>query len=142
MSGKPKGPTGWGGSRPGAGRKPAFATNDAQVMAMLRLAKKRAKTEGKTIDDVLLDIIYNKQAYEVEKRGGRVEILMEVTPKDRLAAIKVFKEYTIGKRTESETHNHNYNHPEPIIELPEKRPDPGLKLVAKLKKKEEKAEAV
>lgn len=128
MSGKKK-MAGWGGKRAGSGRKPAYMATDAQVRAMLRAAKKRAQDEGKTLDDVLLDLIYNRQAYEVEKRGGKVEIVLEVSPKDRIAAIKIYKEFTIGKRIETESHNHNYQHEGPVIGLPEMDPDPALKVV-------------
>lgn len=128
MAGKPK-RAGWGGKREGSGRKPAYMLTDNQVKAMLRTAKKRAKDEDKTIDDVLLDIIYNRQAYELEKRGGKVDIVLEVPPKDRLAAIKIFKEFTIGKRIESKSETHNYQHKGPAIGLPPMDEDPALKVV-------------
>jgi hypothetical protein len=56
-------------------------------------------------------------------------LVIEVPPKDRIAAIKVFKEYTIGKRIEKESHNHNYQHKGPAIGLPPMRQDPALKVV-------------
>jgi hypothetical protein len=129
MAGKTKKPNSWGGKREGSGRKPAYMITDNQVKAMLKTAKKRAQEEGKTIDDVLMDIIYNRQAYEVEKPRGKVELVIEVPPKDRITAIKVFKEYTIGKRIEKESHNHNYQHEGPAIGLPPMREDPALKIV-------------
>jgi len=129
MAGKTKKPRTWGGAREGSGRKPAYMLSDNQVKTMLRAAKNRAKTEGRTLDDVLLDLIYDRAAYEVEKSGGWVETVVAVAPRDRIAAIKIFKEFTISKRVESESHNHNYEHPGPAIGLPPMDADPALQII-------------
>lgn len=110
MANKPKG-AGWGGSRKGSGRKQVHISTDSQIKAMHRAARKRAKEEGKTIDEVLVAIIYEP----------------ETTTKDRLAAIKLFKEFTMPKRTESDVKVNKSE--EPRLMYPEKKPDPA-KVVA------------
>jgi hypothetical protein len=72
-----------GGYREGAGRKRELLSV-RQVSEMLAKAKEWAEQEGKTIDDILLMFIYDK----------------ELTAKDRLASIKLWKEYTIAKLQE------------------------------------------
>ena len=69
-----------GGKREGAGRKPETLSG-FQVHEMLMTAKKWAKDQGKTIDDILMYIVYDKKT----------------TDNARLAAIKLFKDYTIPK---------------------------------------------
>ena len=71
---------GRGGKRAGAGRKPETLSGK-QVHEMLMTAKKWATEQGKTIDDILMFIIYDKKT----------------TDNARLAAIKLFKDYTIPK---------------------------------------------
>ena len=106
MSGKSRKPSNWGGVRPGSGRKPAYMLTDNQIKAMLRTAKKKAKEEGKALDDILLDIAYDPK-----------------DPKVQLAAIKLFKEFTMSKHTEKDINvNHNQG---PKIGLPEMKRDPA-----------------
>ena len=94
-----------GGSRPGAGRKPGIgATLSAnQIAKMLRTARKWAKRHKKTIDDVLLSIVYDETAKN----------------SDRMTGIKVFKEYTTAKITEGSETDKNLG---PAVFLPEQRP--------------------
>ena len=73
-----------GGTRPGSGRKPKYATTEYQKTQMLKAAKKRAKEEGKTLDDVLLDIAYDGKE----------------NTRDRLASIKIYKDMTMSKSIE------------------------------------------
>lgn len=105
MSTGPKKVENRGGWRPGAGRKPDTLSKH-QVDLMLRAAKKRAKEEGKTIDDILLDIIYGD----------------ETNNKDRLAGIKLFKDYTIPKIKEEGDTNKALG---PQIGLPAMKEDPA-----------------
>jgi len=95
-----------GGARPGAGRKPQ-SVSQSQVKAMLRAARKRAKEAGRTIDDILLDVMYG----------------LDEQTKDKLAAIKIFKDFTMAKQTES-TVEHTRRTVGPVC-LPERRPDPA-----------------
>lgn len=122
MSGKDKKPGEWGGKRGGSGRKPRYMLTEYQVGKMLRTAKKRAKDEGKSIDDILLDIIYNFHAVEVENKKGQIEIMLDVPTRDRLAAVKVFKDFTMTKHTEKDINVRDYRAP---VRLPERRPDPA-----------------
>ena len=46
----------WGGKREGAGR-PRYMMTDYQQKKMLQAARKRARETGKSIDEILLDII-------------------------------------------------------------------------------------
>ena len=81
---------------------------------MIKTAKKKAKETGRTIDDILMEIIYEPDKSIINAR---------------LAAIKIYKEYTITKSSEkSITVNDNRG---PVI-LPEMLPDPGK--VVQLKK--------
>ena len=112
MSGKSKKPGGWGGVRPGAGPKPAYMLTENQIKAMLRRAKKKAKAEGGSLDDVLLTLAYDTK-----------------DPKLQLAAIKVFKDFTMSKHSTAEK-DINVNHNQgPRIGLPEMEVDPALKII-------------
>jgi len=95
-----------GGARPGSGRKKETLTA-VQVREMLSAAKKYAKKYGKSIDEILLDFIY-----------------AEGNARDRLAAIKLWKEYTVAKLQEGGETDTTVT---PELYLPEKRPD--LKVV-------------
>lgn len=101
MATGPKG--GWGGKREGSGRKKETLSGN-QVREMLAKAKKYAEKHGKTIDEILLDIIYAE----------------ETGVKDQLAGIKLWKEYTIAKIQEGGDTDTELG---PNIFLPEKRPD-------------------
>ena len=102
---------GWGGRRDGAGAKNKKTLSAHQVELMLKKAKEYAKKYGKTIDDILLQFIYN----EGEEKG-------ELTKKDRAACIKVWKEYTVAKIQEGGKTDEALG---PGIYLPEERPDPS-----------------
>lgn len=72
-----------GGRRPGAGAKPQTLSG-RQIKNMLKKAKKWAKEQGKDIDDILLYLIYNSTT----------------SNRDRLASIKLFKDYTMARLIE------------------------------------------
>lgn len=106
-----------GGKREGAGRKPE-TLSASQVAEMLRIAKKYAVKYKKTMDEILLDIIYDP----------------DVGRRDQLACIKLWKEYTIAKVQEGgETDRSLAEEGGPQIGLPERQPDPAK--VTKLKQK-------
>ena len=95
-----------GGKRTGSGRKSLLANMGCTTQDMIKTAKVIAKEEGKTIDRVLLEIAYHAKNIQ-----------------HQLAAIKIFKEYTIAKVSEKKvevTEKHA-----PKIYLPEQKPDPG-----------------
>ncbi len=91
-----------GGKREGAGRKPETLSG-SQVHTMLMTAKKWAKEQGKSIDDILMFIVYDKNT----------------TDNARLAAIKLFKDYTIPKIKEGGETDKAIG---PAVFLPEKHP--------------------
>lgn len=103
MSTGPK--SGWGGARPGSGPK-RQTLSVRQVQGMLRTAKKYAKKHGKSIDEVLLDFVYAE----------------DTSDKDRIACIKIFKEYTIAKIQEGGETDKALG---PGIYLPTEKPDPS-----------------
>ena len=94
-------PDGRGGKRAGAGRKPGYSPKKlplsvAQVEEMLEKAKAYAKKYGKTIDEILLEFIYGVTEIPIVDEGQEVlEILTrKVGTRDRIACIKLWKEYT------------------------------------------------
>ena len=94
-------PTRWGGTRPGAGR-PKSTLTDRAVRKMLRAQNKAEKIHEKTIDEVLLEIIYNKKN----------------PPTARLTGIKLWKEHTQARPSEGKNKvNDSIKGPE--IYLPE-----------------------
>ena len=94
-----------GGYRAGAGRKPQRGSTltATAVAKMLRKARKAAKVYGKDVDDVLLGFVYDE----------------ETRTADRLAAIKLWKEYTSAKMTEGGAADKELG---PALFLPEQRP--------------------
>ena len=56
----------------------------AQVAAMLEMAEKRAKVEGKAVPEVILDVVYD----------------LEASQKDRLTACKLWMDLTTVKISE------------------------------------------
>lgn len=109
MSTGPK--SGWGGKRDGAGRHKQTLSM-AQIEHMFKRAKFYEEKNGKSIDDVLLDFIYS-----------------EKTPdKDKIACIKLWKEYTIAKMQEGGSADSELG---PNVYLPSEKPDPAK--VLKLK---------
>jgi len=98
-----------GGARSNSGPN-GLTLSAAQVNRMLRKARKWAKKHGKDIDDILLSFIYAKDlAGEDVKVGAR----------DRIACIKVWKDYTIAKLTEGGETDKQLG---PAVFLPEQRP--------------------
>jgi hypothetical protein len=79
-----------GGYRPGSGRKPDKPSSYEDITRMKRAAKKRAKLEGKTLDDIVLDIAYAN----VNGIGCKVEV------RDRLLAVRLYKEFSQPKISE------------------------------------------
>ncbi len=74
---------GWGGARPNSGPKKQ-TLSAAQVQAMLDKAESKAKESGKDVDDILLEFIYD----------------CDLSAKDRLASIKLWKEFSMAKISE------------------------------------------
>ncbi len=91
-----------GGRRAGAGAKPQTLSG-RQIQAMLNKAKKWAKEQGKDIDDILLFLIYNSKT----------------TDRDRLASIKLWKDYTMARISEGGEADRQLG---PSIYLPEQKP--------------------
>lgn len=102
MSTGPK--SNWGGARPNSGPKKQTLSAH-QVQLMLDKAKEYAEKFGKTIDEILLDFIYED----------------DMPKKDRAACIKLWKEYTIAKISEGGEADKNLG---PGIYLPGEKPDP------------------
>ena len=76
-----------GGARKGAGRPgllDKIFTSEHQIKKMLLMERKKALQGGKTLDEILLDIARNSE-----------------DEKTQLNAIKIFKDYTIIKRTQA-----------------------------------------
>jgi len=95
-----------GGARKGSGRKPKEIKWGSTPEAMITTAEKVAKEEKRNIDEVLLSIAYHAPLI-----------------KDRLTAIKIFKEFTMTKKHESKVDI--TKHQAPKVYLPEKKPDPA-----------------
>jgi hypothetical protein len=91
-----------GGARPNSGPKPQ-ALSVRQVDAMLKAADDRAKKEGKTLDEILLDFAYDSGLDE----------------KTRLATIKTFKEFSTPKISEGGEADTTLG---PAVYLPQQRP--------------------
>ena len=108
MSTGPK--TSWGGVRPNSGRKKETLSG-RQVQAMLDKASEYEKETGKSLDDILLMIIYGEKF-----QGERVPL------KDKLASIKLYKEYTMAKLAEGGDIDSQIEMP---VWLPEKKQDPA-----------------
>lgn len=98
--------SGWGGARPNSGPKKQ-TLSAAQVQVMLNKAKERAEKEGKEIDDILLDFIYDGEG----------------STKDRVACIKLWKEFSMARISEGGEADRELG---PGIYLPEERPDPSV----------------
>lgn len=121
MSTGPK--SGWGGKRAGSGRKSIFGLTEKQIKDMLRTARKFAREHGKTLDEVLLGIIYDNQVLEFKDKVGLDIKVPAVDPKTRVMGIKVFKEFSMGKSSEQNVKIMDERYP--VIGLPEMRPDPA-----------------
>ena len=77
-----------------------------QVQEMLRAARKKAKETGQTLDDILLGICYDNN----------------IPARDQLAAIKVFKQFTMPHLKEDGPTDKNFA---PPIALPKEEDDPA-----------------
>jgi hypothetical protein len=113
MAGRPRKPTTTdkrGGKRANTGPKPKEKLTKHQVDAMLSKAEEYAKEYGKTIDEIILDFVYG--------------LIDKITVRDRLAAIDMFKKYSMAKRTEKEI-DVNKRIIGPAIALPPLRTDPA-----------------
>jgi hypothetical protein len=109
MPGRPKKPVtkeNRGGKRTGSGRKSLLALMGCTSADMIKTAEFIAKQESKTIDEVLLEIAYHAESVQ-----------------HQLAAIKIFKEYTIAKVSEKKVEINKKQAPK--VYLPEKKPDPA-----------------
>ncbi len=91
-----------GGARPNSGPKP-FSLSASQVKALLRTVKKFAKQYGKSIDDVLVEMVYAEK----------------ITDNNRLAAIKLVKDLSAPKISEGGEADRTLG---PSIYLPEQKP--------------------
>ena len=111
MAGKTKKPAAKkenrGGKRVGSGRKGLLAKWSGKPEDMIKIAHEIAVEKKKTIDEVIIDFIYDTEAKISE----------------RLAAAKLVKEYTIAKVHKSEVEVTKKQAPK--IYLPEKKPDPA-----------------
>jgi len=103
-----------GGKRPGAGRPKGSVTQRSfsaeKIQELNDRIDARAKKEKKHIDDVALDIIYDK------KQGATA----------RMTAYKALKEYSTIKAGEGGAADQALS---PQVYLPENRPDPSLTVV-------------
>jgi len=92
-----------GGKRAGSGRKKKNFSED-QIESMLETAKKFEIEFGLSLDDILLGIAYKPES----------------TNREKIAAIKIFKEHT---KPISRNEEINSNLPSgPVIGLPELKP--------------------
>lgn len=83
--------------------------SEQQKKKLLRALRRREKETGLSIYDLLTDILYDPN--------------VDAKVSERLTAIKLVMEFTIGKSTEQ---NVNYSVSQgPQIFLPERRPDPA-----------------
>jgi hypothetical protein len=73
-----------GGARPNSGPKKQ-TLSVRQVQELLKRAKDFAKRTGKTVDDILLEFVYGEDV-----NGDPIQIGV----RDRLAALKLFKDHT------------------------------------------------
>lgn len=94
-----------GGARPNSGPKKE-ALSARQVRMMLNTAQQYAKKHKKTLDMVLVGFAYDE----------------ELSAKDRMAAIKLFKDKTMAPISEGGEADKQLG---PAIYLPEQSPDPG-----------------
>ena len=127
MSANNQKPDGRGGKREGAGRKLGYSPGKlplsvAQVEEMLEKAKAYAKKYGKTIDEILLDFVYGVTEIPLISEDDKdiLQVLSrKVGTRDRIACIKLWKEYTAPKITEGGEGDQELG---PAVFLPEKHP--------------------
>ena len=91
-----------GGARPNSGPKP-FSLSASQVKELLRTVKKFTKKHGKSIDEVLVSMVYDEN----------------ITDNNRLAAIKLVKDLSAPKISEGGAADRQLG---PAVFLPKKHP--------------------
>ena len=120
-------PDGRGGKRAGAGRPkgyrpPRLPLSAAQVEEMLKKATEYARKYGKTIDEILLDFVYGVTEVPLVSQED-TELLAvlsrKVGTRDRIACIKLWKEYTSPKLSEGGEGDKQLG---PAVFLPKKHP--------------------
>jgi hypothetical protein len=121
MSSGPKTVENRGGKREGSGRK-AFSTTEKAQKKMLKCASKWAKKLGISMDDILMSLIYSRTPDDQP---------LNVDARVKVSAIKVFKEFTMGKLSEQNVNINDTRGPQ--IGLPEMRPDPAKTIFQKVK---------
>jgi hypothetical protein len=129
------------------GRPPKVAISQYQLDQMIAKAEKWSKKhKGMTVDDYLLKWIY-----------GEVEDDFKLTMRDRIACVKIWKDYTMAKVQEKnisvgktnygptiidrDSEGRTYvvsGNPEGPIFLPRMRPDPAKEILSKRKTKKNK----
>ena len=90
---------------------------------MLAAAREFTHEHGKTIDQILLGIIYDARVLTFTDRDGKEVKLPAVQDKTRVAAIKVFKDCVMGKYVEQNIQIKDGR--TPGIFLPALLPDPA-----------------
>lgn len=124
MSGKSKKTSGWGGKRSGSGPKPKYMMSSNQIKKMLARMRKAKRETGVDEDEFLVNVISEGKSPDVRDQNGEI-----ITPgekadiKERLAATKIFKDYTMSKHTEKDINITDARGPK--IGLPEMKPDPA-----------------
>jgi len=119
MSGTKKMHQGWGGRREGSGRKPGYMLSENQVKAMLNRMRKAKRQLGIDENDFLISII--TEGRTPNKKPDKATI------RERLAAVKLFKEFSAMKTSKQEIDV--TRHEGPAIVLPEMLEDPALKII-------------
>lgn len=148
MSTGPKKKENRGGARAGAGRKGSMTLSQRQIKLMIRKANAYKKEYGKEVDEILLDFIYGvPQIIKVPEHDMLIPIKdddgnivgkgMETVPehdlvdipriRERQAAIKIFKDFTMAKLEEGGKADQALGGPG--LYLPETDPDPAGKVV-------------
>lgn len=107
----------WGGRRPNqTGRPILYSDSEKLRLALIRKGKQYEKKFGQSVDDVLLMLIHSKTLEGVP---------CPVKEQTKISAIKIFKEFTTRKVTET---NINVSDNRPMMHLPPMRPDPAKML--------------
>ena len=99
---------GWGGKRPGSGPKPKYMMSSNQIKKMLVRMRKAKRETGVDEDEFLVSVISEGKAPDVRGQDGETIKGEKVDIKQRLAATKIFKDYTMSRHTEQDVNiNHN-----------------------------------
>lgn len=100
-----------GGARKGAGRKKTSLGKN-QLQELLKKSRKYAREHGKSVEELLLDLVYG---FSTDEKFG---------DKDRLAAIKLYMDRVYIDIKEGGPTDEALG-AEPAVYLPEMRPDPA-----------------